>query len=536
MSSFLAGRSSSYAPMNTSDDEESEVMVVDKEDPPDSGEDYLDSEEEEEEDFTEEGENTEEFQSVNPEEFKEEVDVEDQMYPERAASPNSMDPVYSESTSHPYSVAAATSTSPSYSTATARSTPRDVSFQTPEESFSQSNTPPATRNNYSTRTQPLPPATTNRSSAVKSKSKNDGEAPEDAFLSSPTALAGLGCLIGLLLSGIAVGVALGVTKPWEPSPAPRSVPSPSPTALGDTLSPTNLPTRAPIPLSLEDEELLELFASVVGDIVYAPQTPHYEAGQWMLYGDPQRTGRRYLQDYDSQSLDHIQRYLLVLLWYGTTDLGRDPWLSCNPPPSMPMQDENCIYQKPVGKLANGIISYTPIPWTRWLTGADECEWAGVSCKTVEGRLSVTGIELGKFYWFVGWLQYWLQYWWVSITKGNEVSHFLLLFYFCISRWSRLGGVVGHGVARIAGLAVIGLSLQCLHGKVVRILLYPRLVRFGGQSIDRHTGAGTGRTREFGSGRQSTHWNNIPRLLCLYDATQDIEFGSQPINGTDSAQC
>lgn len=389
--SLLAGRSSSYAPMNTSDDESDSihaevedevVMEGGKEDPPDT-----DGDSEEEEDYTEEDENTEEFQSARREEFKEEVDVEDPVYPVSTSSPYSVDQVYSESTSPPYSVATTT-----------RSTPRDVSFQAPEESFQQPHTPPATARKDSAKTPPLPPAIINRS-AVKSKSKNDGEAPEDAFLSSPIGLAGLGCLIGLLLAGIAVGVALGVTKPWEPAETPKSVPSPSPTALGDTLSPTSFPTRAPIPLSLADEELLELFASVVGDIVYAPQTPHYEAGQWMLYGDPQRTGRRYLQDntndYDSESLDYIQRYLLVLLWYGTTDLGRNPWLSCNPPPPMPTQIEGCLYQKPVGKLTNGVISYTAIPWTRWLTGADECEWAGVSCETVEGRLSVTSIELGK---------------------------------------------------------------------------------------------------------------------------------------------
>lgn len=238
---------------------------------------------------------------------------------------------------------------------------------------------------------------------VSSKLPPLDEAVEDQFLSSNRGIATIVGLIVLVLVGVSLGVAWGATNPWiskkddgEPGPSPTSAPSMIPTV---SLS----PSTPPIPLGPDDEALLALFASVVGDVVYESGTPYNEAALWILYGDPSRVtsfdddGRlRRLQNlYSDPELEYIQRYLLAFLWYATTDNGEEEWLSCNPIHT-DYTVEECTYSKPIRKLTDGTLEYTTVPWTRWLSGADECQWAGVTCTTTSsGSLQVSGIDLGK---------------------------------------------------------------------------------------------------------------------------------------------
>lgn len=242
-------------------------------------------------------------------------------------------------------------------------------------------------------------------SGLKEKAEKVEEAKEDQFLSSIGGLVTMGILIFIALAAITIGTGLGIAKPFEDEPTLSPTMTPYPSAV---------PTFAPIPLGPEDEELLALWETVVGDVVYEEATPYYEAAQWMLFRDPSRVTqarRRYsfrhgrqlqnnADDYTEEELDYIQRYLLVFLWYATTNNGRQRWLSCNPlRPNY--EAEDCIYQKAIRKLPNGEIQFEPIPWTRWLSGAEECDWAGVTCATTsDGRLAVSAIELGTYFYLM----------------------------------------------------------------------------------------------------------------------------------------
>lgn len=238
--------------------------------------------------------------------------------------------------------------------------------------------------------------TTGTSGGIKSKLDQAEEATEDKCLSSIRGLVCIGVLLFISLAAIVVGTGLGVAKPFEKDPPTEMVPTAAPSFA--------FPTFAPVMPSPEDEELLELWQGVVGNQVNETGTPYFEAAQWMLYRDPTRMTRRYrslqgtedAKDYTNEELDYIQRYLLTFLWFATTNNGRGPlWESCNPVPPEYTAEE-CDYAKAIRKLPNGQIQFQPIPWNRWLSSADECDWAGVTCSTNDqGRLTVTAIDLGK---------------------------------------------------------------------------------------------------------------------------------------------
>jgi len=277
------------------------------------------------------------------------------------------------------------------------------------------------------------------------------ETSEDRCLSSTTGLVTIGILMFLAVAAICIGTGLGVAKPWEEPPAvviPKNISTP-------TSAPSVIrvfPTFSPAEPSPEDEELIGLWETVVGNVISQPGTPYYEAAQWMLYRDPSRvsTGndeaddeivaedpeeveeerdgdervlrrlrrsngrgrlpQRSLQTeqgipttvvYTDEEQDYIQRFLLVFLYFASTNNGQVEWESCNPiKPDYTTED--CVYQKAIRKLPDGTIQYQPIPWKRWLSGADECNWAGITCSTNEqGRLVITGIDLGTLFSFGG---------------------------------------------------------------------------------------------------------------------------------------
>ena len=274
--------------------------------------------------------------------------------------------------------------------------------------------------------------TTEFDTTAKQRAAKVQEASEDKCLSSTTGLVAIGVLLFLAVAAICIGAGLGVAKPWEEEKVvtrggfdPSSAPSIA----------AEFPTFSPVEPSPEDEELLGLWESIVGSAIYEQGSPYFEASQWMLYRDPSRIAdtstpplrflrraaqlesrfqeedRRSLQTnettdvvtapapidfsvYTDDELDYIQRYLLTFLWYATTNNGQTGWESCNP--VFPEFTEvDCQYKKAIRKLPDTSIQYQPIPWKRWLSGADECDWAGITCSTNDqGRLVVTAIDLG----------------------------------------------------------------------------------------------------------------------------------------------
>jgi hypothetical protein len=202
---------------------------------------------------------------------------------------------------------------------------------------------------------------------------------------------------------IAVGIVVGVTvserekKVLDPIDVPTV--SPAPTALGETRSPTMLvPTVAPTAMPSESTEtFLDVFAQVAGDAVYEEGSSARLAAEWMLTQDPSGTSLNF--NVMSQAAWQ-QRYLLVYLYYRTTDNRQSEWLSCNPPVFVGSQTTDCQFANPT-ELPGGRLVFDRVPSGRWLSAAHECDWGGISCQTVAddvtgSRLAVTSILLGTF--------------------------------------------------------------------------------------------------------------------------------------------
>jgi hypothetical protein len=93
---------------------------------------------------------------------------------------------------------------------------------------------------------------------------------------------------------------------------------------------------------------------------------------------PYRKALDWIQDVDPLTLtpnddNFLQRYLAVYFFYATSI--KHPWSGgCNPPTND--EDESCLYKR-LSSLDP--VTYTDIPWQRWLTKQFECNWAGIYC-------------------------------------------------------------------------------------------------------------------------------------------------------------
>lgn len=178
--------------------------------------------------------------------------------------------------------------------------------------------------------------------------------PKHSKFPSVPMLIGMVVFIILGFGGLIAGLTwyLWDKQPLAPFPVPTKAPSDFifttdvPTI---TLVPTDSPTRfmpspsTPIPETFPDDEtLLQLFATVFGTNEYSKvftavcASERFEFGllcsttaglaaNWMLYEDPSRTSAIRRSDEG-----WIQRYLLVYLYYSTTNDRTTTWLSCNP--------------------------------------------------------------------------------------------------------------------------------------------------------------------------------------------------------------
>ena len=169
----------------------------------------------------------------------------------------------------------------------------------------------------------------------------------------------------------------------------------------ETFSPTSVPTAAP--LSTREMNFKAVFASQVGDQVYEVGTPHYSAANWIINEDQQQLTLH------SENL--LQRYLLALLYFHTTNNGQDSWLSCNPPGELGRNENGDPIDDTVEEDPNKCVHFEATPkqsrpgnfdcyeilerdiQTRWLSNTFECDWNGVIC---QGGEVVLGIHLRKF--------------------------------------------------------------------------------------------------------------------------------------------
>jgi hypothetical protein len=216
--------------------------------------------------------------------------------------------------------------------------------------------------------------------------------PSSAFLISVAI-----CIV-LVTAGIVTGVSIAGRNKKVLDPLEVPTVSPAPTSPGETLPPTVFqPTVTPTQMPTEaTETFLDLFAQVVGDAVYEDGTSAQLAADWMLTQDPAQIPLSF------QSMSQsawLQRYILVYLYYVTTNNRQTEWLSCNPPVFVGSQTVECEFSNPT-EIPGGRVVYDPVPSNRWLSKAMECGWAGITCQTVpddvtETRLAVTSIMLGE---------------------------------------------------------------------------------------------------------------------------------------------
>jgi len=94
----------------------------------------------------------------------------------------------------------------------------------------------------------------------------------------------------------------------------------------------------------------------------------HRAARWIISEDPMKL--------NSYAGNLIQRYLLALFYFTTTNDGERPWRSCNKPKS----DENstCIHER-FSRVANDTITYEPDDAIRWMSEEHECNWVGNIC-------------------------------------------------------------------------------------------------------------------------------------------------------------
>jgi hypothetical protein len=221
----------------------------------------------------------------------------------------------------------------------------------------------------------------------------------------------LGVLIVLITGGIVTGISIYArdNDPLDPLDRPTISPSPNaaPFQPGPSRPIPDFPTPAPSAApSVQFTTILNLFATVAGDDVYQTGTSANLAANWMILQDPQlvENGGTVPSAFTDQRTEAgwIQRYLLVLLYYATTENRDSEWLSCNPLPDATAETSTaCQFTNPTEINGNRIL-YDIVPSNRWLSAADECNWAGISCITVVDemtsttRLAVTSINLGTY--------------------------------------------------------------------------------------------------------------------------------------------
>lgn len=154
----------------------------------------------------------------------------------------------------------------------------------------------------------------------------------------------------------------------------------APAGYAETFSPTRSPT------SILEVTYRDFFAKRVGYSVYTPGTPLYNAAEWII-------------DYDQQGLSNnapnlMQRYLMALFYYLTTQNRQLQWRSCNPVTHDKEEDwelvHNCTYEKLIRTDNNDAFGQEDISAMSWLSPAHECEWAGVVCDDMQ---VVRSIEL-----------------------------------------------------------------------------------------------------------------------------------------------
>lgn len=160
----------------------------------------------------------------------------------------------------------------------------------------------------------------------------------------------------------------------------------------ESVAPTSSPTKLfPEPIieaydvpKRNIEKLVEQLRMVVGDAVKEQGSIENLAAKWLIYEDP-------LELYWHHST-LIQRYLLALFYFKTTNGGANPWRSCNRPNYYRNETDACLHQR-FNRQRDDSIKYINESATRWLSGVHECKWVGCVC---DDNKVIRALNLGEF--------------------------------------------------------------------------------------------------------------------------------------------
>jgi len=161
-----------------------------------------------------------------------------------------------------------------------------------------------------------------------------------------------------ILVAVGVGAGVGVTLSKDDG---YTGPTMAPTSYRESLG-----IRAQVERVAGSEELQD------------DESPYSKALEWIIYEDPMQL--------EPDATNFMQRYLMAYFYFATTVDG--PWRSCNPPQTG--EDYYCVWHKRDTPATPRY--YIELPRTRWLSGQNECAWAGVSC---DDEKQVRAIEQGK---------------------------------------------------------------------------------------------------------------------------------------------
>ena len=180
-------------------------------------------------------------------------------------------------------------------------------------------------------------------------------------------------------------------KTYTPSAGLVATPAPSPVVnSGDDLSPTTSPidgtwlTNAPI--GITQASLAPTLSPTL-----IPVTPEFPTIPAAFQDSYRSTLAWFGVDQLGVNSPDLQRFVLVWLWYHTTNNGAVPWTHCNPRGSNVMQSQSCEFLTSLQLDDQSNLCFqSETPADRWLSPTNECNWGGISCSD-SGQ--VTSIKL-----------------------------------------------------------------------------------------------------------------------------------------------
>lgn len=141
----------------------------------------------------------------------------------------------------------------------------------------------------------------------------------------------------------------------------------------DAPSVTIVPTAPPSD-SNPESIIMNYLAQEVSPNVFIEGTPYNMAADWFVHQDHQQLDL----DITGDMTLFLQRYMLAVFYFSSTQNGSTPWRSCNP--SAGTNSSACNTLEPQLSPDGSETVYVEVPGKHnWLSSFNECEWQGVEC-------------------------------------------------------------------------------------------------------------------------------------------------------------